>query len=99
MPFLADGILHYRLTAPPSPLPANPLDDDSPEMFVFNEGTFVTWGASKTLNRELQDLIKEGEVNAYDEIETECYDYYHDNSLYILFFLELHFKSILTKKN
>ena len=86
MPFLADGILHYRLSAPASsPSSSSPsAEDDSstPEMFIYSDGTFVTWGASKTLNRELQSLIKKGEVNPYDEIETECYDYYYDNSLY-----------------
>ncbi len=70
MPVQADGILHVHI----------PNDDVSSEAFIFNDGTFVTWGTSIEENDSILETLKPFEVNSYSTVETESFDYYQDPS-------------------
>ena len=73
MPELVDSVVHLQW--------ANAKDKDVPaEAFIFNDGTFVTWGASEDQDNEMRQLIKRVETVPYDSSETEQFDYYQDLS-------------------
>ncbi len=73
MPEVVDSVVHLQW--------ADSKDKEVPaEAFVFNDGTFVTWGASEEQDNEMLQLIKKVEIVSYDTSETEQFDYYQDLS-------------------
>jgi uncharacterized Rmd1/YagE family protein len=82
MPYLADGISHFKLQ-PPTQAEEN-LDleatSDAADAFIFDDGTFVTWGASKSENEDFIKAIKPFQINPYGSVETELFDYFVDSS-------------------
>ncbi|KAI8802478.1 hypothetical protein BJ742DRAFT_832733 [Cladochytrium replicatum] len=76
LPALADDVLHIRLKKPSS---TSGFSDSkqTAEAFIFNNGTFVTWGASQSENAALLDLLKPSqEGRKYDSPETEWFYFY-----------------------
>ncbi|KAJ3309511.1 hypothetical protein HDU76_003587 [Blyttiomyces sp. JEL0837] len=49
------------------------------EAFVFNNGTFVTWGASDAQVDELLSVVSRVSIQPYSEIEVEWFDYCEDS--------------------
>ncbi|KAI8898617.1 hypothetical protein BC833DRAFT_589253 [Globomyces pollinis-pini] len=71
LPYLADDVYHLKLTK---------SDDlESPDCFIFSNGTFVSWGASESQIAHLLALVKNVEMNSY-AIETEWFDFYVDQN-------------------
>ena len=54
------------------------MDRAAPEAFFFDEGTFVTWGATPEQNELLLLQIKDAEINGYKLPETEFFDFFED---------------------
>lgn len=76
LPFLADGVMHISLSKDVN-------DESAPEAFIFNDGTFVTWGASAEEDVQLLDVVTKAQVNPYATMETERFDYYQDPTQYV----------------
>lgn len=97
MPFLAEGLLHIRLSRR-SPTSSHieereTEDMDSsfspeeiiPEAYIFSDGTFVTWGATQGQTETLLKRVRRAEVAPYRDLETEHFDFYQDPSQYVFF--------------
>lgn len=76
MPELVDSAVHLQwLDSKEKEIPA--------EVIVFNDGTFVTWGASEEQDNEILQLVKGVEVGTYENSQNEQFDYYQDFTQYI----------------
>lgn len=72
---LLDEVLHVHLT------PRDQLGEESAaDVFFFENGSIVGWGATEEVMQELLRLAKPAETEAYDEIETEYLDFFQDET-------------------
>lgn len=77
MPELVDSAVHLQwLDSQDREIPA--------EVFVFSDGTFVTWGTSDEQDNEILQLSKKIEIGPYENSQTEQFDYYQDLTQYEL---------------
>ena len=75
MPELVDSAVHLQwLDSHDREIPV--------EVFVFSDGTFVTWGASDEQDNEILQLIKNIEIGPYESNQTEQFEYYQDLTQY-----------------
>ncbi|KAI8817962.1 uncharacterized protein EV422DRAFT_499524 [Fimicolochytrium jonesii] len=82
LPFIADDVYHIRLVNPTEAPDAKPSDSSAHdvEAFIFQDGTFATWGATDAQNRALMQFLKQVEENSYKAPETEWFNYCIDMS-------------------
>jgi uncharacterized Rmd1/YagE family protein len=50
------------------------------EAFIFDNGSFVTWGATPAQQQQIKAVLKQAEVNGYDFEETEWFEYIRDSN-------------------
>lgn len=50
------------------------------EAFIFDNGSFVTWGATVQQQQQMKAILKQAEFNGYDFEETEWFEYIRDPS-------------------
>ncbi|KAI8617003.1 hypothetical protein BC830DRAFT_1115767 [Chytriomyces sp. MP71] len=74
MPFIADDVFHVALD-PSSQTP--PADPDS-DAFFFDNGVFVTWGASDSQIEKLLNIANKVGLKRHDTLELEWFDYITD---------------------
>jgi uncharacterized Rmd1/YagE family protein len=83
-PFIADDVLHWRPGTPSSVrLLSLPPSDAEADVFFFEDGTFVTWGASEQLHALLLKQTKRFEISSIlgsYSVETEYFDFALDES-------------------
>ncbi|KAI9006361.1 hypothetical protein DFJ74DRAFT_597758, partial [Hyaloraphidium curvatum] len=88
-PYLAEDVYHVKLVTRQeedwhkhAPAGADAAADEafiSPaEAFIFDNGSFVTWGATAAQQQQIREIVKEAEVDAYDFLENEEFDYVRD---------------------
>ncbi|KAJ3196710.1 hypothetical protein HK101_008049 [Irineochytrium annulatum] len=54
--------------------------DGEAEAYMFNNGTFVTWGATDGQISELLGIATEVAIHPYATVESEWFDYYRDTN-------------------
>jgi hypothetical protein len=54
-----------------------------PEAFIFENGTFVVWGATQQDIEHLRQLLSSYEVNSVRPVETEWFDFVVDAEAYV----------------
>lgn len=50
------------------------------EAFIFDNGSFVTWGATTQQQQQIKALLKQVEINGYEFEETEWFEFIRDAS-------------------
>ncbi|KAJ3221761.1 hypothetical protein HK099_003151 [Clydaea vesicula] len=88
LPFITDDVFHVRLSDPIDSSNTSNMELDSTkdnsvnfaEAFIFDNGTFATWGASHQEIEKLLKVVKQVEVNRYSSVETEWFSYCVDLS-------------------
>ncbi|TPX34987.1 hypothetical protein SmJEL517_g02492 [Synchytrium microbalum] len=70
-PYITEFVYHFKLRD-------SNLPEGGPEAFFFDDGTFVTWGATPEQNELLLLQIKAAEINGYRGPENEFFDYFQD---------------------
>ncbi|TPX40916.1 hypothetical protein SeLEV6574_g06346 [Synchytrium endobioticum] len=84
-PYITDFVYHFKLGITPSPhdntISSSHSDGakgPTPDAFFFEDGTFVTWGATPEQNELLLLQIKDAQVNTHKVLETEFFDFFED---------------------
>ena len=79
-PYMADDVLHINLKEiKSSATEVFQASENDPQAFIFQNGTFVTWGASDTQVKTLLRQVKSVQINDFP-VEQEWFDYYVDPS-------------------
>jgi len=63
--------------------PEEPFSNE-PEAFIFENGTFVVWGATQDEIQQLRTLLSSYEENSVRPVETEWFDFVVDPETYVL---------------
>jgi uncharacterized Rmd1/YagE family protein len=84
LPYMADEVYHVYLSKEyqeikDSSTAVFQIDAETPQAFLFQNGTFVTWGATQEQSEKLLSQVKFVESNPVP-METEFFDYYVDIS-------------------
>jgi uncharacterized Rmd1/YagE family protein len=84
LPFMADQVYHFYLSKEYQEIKDTSketfqVDSEAPQAFIFQNGTFVTWGASEEQAEKLVEQVKQVESNSFP-LETEFFEYYIDTN-------------------